>query len=89
MKSYTTEQFRRLYRVLPDQVKKQAREAYQRFVLNPAHPSLHFKKVNSHSRIYSARINKDYRAVGVLDGDEMVWFWIGSHADYDKLLSTI
>jgi hypothetical protein len=27
-----------------------------------------------------------YRAVGILDGDSIVWYWIGSHADYDGLL---
>jgi hypothetical protein len=30
-----------------------------------------------------------WRAVGVRDGDTMVWFWIGSHADYDRLLSEL
>jgi len=36
--------------------------------------------------VYSARVNREYRAVGVRDGDEMVWFWIGGHTEYDQLL---
>jgi hypothetical protein len=31
----------------------------------------------------------DYRALGVREGDEIIWFWIGSHADYDRLLSRL
>jgi hypothetical protein len=41
------------------------------------------------SPIYSARINVDYRAVGIKENGEIVWFWIGSHADYGKLLSQL
>jgi hypothetical protein len=37
--------------------------------------------------VYSVRVGLGYRAVGTLDGDVMIWFWIGSHADYDGLLS--
>jgi hypothetical protein len=39
--------------------------------------------------IYSARVNLDYRVLGILDGEEIAWFWIGSHADYDKLLGRL
>jgi hypothetical protein len=47
---------------------------------------LRFKKVHFSLPIYSVRIDLDWRAVGVLAGDEVVWFWIGSHADYERLL---
>jgi hypothetical protein len=39
--------------------------------------------------IYSARIGLDYRALAVVDGDTVIWFWIGSHADGDHLLRTL
>jgi Txe/YoeB family toxin of Txe-Axe toxin-antitoxin module len=39
--------------------------------------------------IYSARINQDYRVVGQLDGDTVIWFWAGSHAEYDRLLGQL
>jgi hypothetical protein len=38
---------------------------------------------------YSARVGIGYRAVGVLDGDTITWFWIGSHANYDRLLENL
>ena len=45
------------------------------------------KKVHSTRPIYSVRISLDHRALGVRAGDEMSWFWIGSHGDYEKLLT--
>jgi hypothetical protein len=47
------------------------------------HPSLHFKPVGLY---WSVRIGRRHRALAVRDGDELVWFWIGSHADYDQRL---
>ncbi|MBW8786898.1 MAG: hypothetical protein JF594_03980 [Rhizobium leguminosarum] len=49
---------------------------------DPRHPSLHFKRVG---RFWSARVGTSWRALAVRDGDDIIWFWIGSHADYDKL----
>lgn len=87
MKSRTTAKFRRAFANLPNSVQKQARQAYRQFQQDPAHPSLRFKQVHPTLPIYSARISKSYRAVGQRNGDTIVWFWIGSHAEYDKLLS--
>jgi hypothetical protein len=85
--SRTTAQFRRAFAELPPEVQRQARRAYRLFRQNPNHPSLRFKPVHPRRPIYSVRISPDYRAVGILEGDEIIWFWIGSHADYDRLLS--
>lgn len=88
MKSRTTRQFRYLFAKLLSHVQQQARQAYRLFQHNPSHPGLRFKQLNISSQppIYSARVGLNYRAVGALDSDEVVWFWIGSHADYDKFL---
>jgi hypothetical protein len=86
MNSRTTRQFRQLFAALPRKVRKQARDAYRLFLRNPAHPGLHFKRVLDDPPTYSARVSLNYRAVAVLDGDTVVWYWIGTHADYDKLL---
>lgn len=86
MNSRTTRRFRELLAVLPAHVRQQAQEAYRLFQENPAHPGLHFKQVHKDPPIYSARVGIGYRAVGALGGDTILWFWIGSHADYDKLL---
>ena len=89
MNSRTTAEFRKLFADLPEQVKKQTRAAYRQFKEDPSHPSLRFKKVHPDLPIYSARITKNYRAVGQLDGDTVIWFWVGSHADYDKFLGQL
>lgn len=89
MKSYTTKRFREAFLKLPKPIQQQAREAYRLFQQNPHHPSLRFKQVHPARPIYSVRIGRDYRAVGIRHHDEMIWFWIGSHADYERLLSRL
>lgn len=84
MRSRTTESFRKLFRALPAEVREQGREAYRLFAQNPYHPSLRFKQIEGD--IYSARVTLDYRAVGARSGDEIIRFWVGSHAEYDKLV---
>jgi hypothetical protein len=64
-------------------VQKLADQAYALLKDDPRHPSLRFKKVG---RFWSARIGAHYRALAVEGDDGLVWFWIGSHADYDRLL---
>ena len=89
MKSRTTERFRKAYTNLPEQAQRQARAAYKLFSLNPYHPSLHFKQVHPTQPIYSARVSLDYRTLGVREGEEVIWFWIGSHDEYEKLLARL
>jgi hypothetical protein len=89
MISRTTDGFWKLYERLPEQVQHRAKVAYQRFQQDPHHPGLQFKQVHETQPIFSARINRDYRAVGVKADNEIVWFWIGSHSDYDNLLSQL
>ncbi len=86
MISRTTSKFRRAYRQLPQHIQRRAREAYQLFADNPSHPSLRFKQVHPTKPIYSVRITLAYRALGVREGSEIVWFWIGTHADYESLI---
>ncbi len=89
MNSKTTKRFRQMLAKLPSDVRRQAQEAYKLFRQNLNHPSLRFKRVHNTEPIYSARININYRAIGVVDGGEIVWFWIGQHAEYDKILSQL
>jgi hypothetical protein len=87
MNSHTTRRFRELLAALPAHVQQQAREAYMLFAQNPAHPGLHFKQVDpGPPPVCSARVGIGYRALGTREGNEVLWFWIGSHADYDRLL---
>ncbi len=74
---------------LPGDIQRRAKEAYRRFEQNPFHSGLNFKRVHSGLPIYAVRITRDYRAVGIQKDSVMVWFWIGSHSDYDKLLKQL
>jgi hypothetical protein len=89
MKSRTTRRFRELFAALPRHVQRQAREAYKLFRQNPAHPGLRFKQVHKTPPIYSARVGIGHRALGALDGDTVIWFWVGSHAGYSTLLGQL
>lgn len=89
MRSRTTERFRKAYSHLPEPIQRRAREAYALFSEDPHYPGLRFKKVHPTRPIYSVRVSQQYRALGVRSGDEVVWFWIGSHDDYERLLSEL
>ncbi len=87
MNSRRVAPFRELFAKLPERVQSQAREAYRLFARDPRHPSLQFKRVSERQPLYSVRIGRGYRAVGLLEGDTVYWFWIGSHAEYDHFLA--
>ena len=86
MISLTTERFWKAFNKLPDSIQAQARKAYEIWEKDPYHPSLDFKKVHPKRPIYSVRIGMHWRAIGVKEEETLTWFWIGSHADYDKLI---
>ncbi len=89
MKSQITARFRQTFKELPSHVRQQARDNYKLFRNNPYHPSLHFKKVHPSKPFYSVRIGIEYRTLGIREGDTIIWFWIGIHAEYDKLISRL
>jgi hypothetical protein len=68
---------------LPAEVRDLADKNFALLKSDPRHPSLHFKQINA---IWSVRIGSHYRAIGHSIPDGVQWFWIGTHADYDKLL---
>jgi hypothetical protein len=70
-------------------MQEKSRASYRLWSTDPDQPSLRFKKVHATRPIYSVRIDLDWRAVGVLNGDTVVWFWIGPHAEYEKLLRSL
>ena len=86
MRSKTTARFREAFVKLPKNIQDQARKRYRQFKQDPWYPGLHFKQVHANLPIYSARVGSGYRAVGQRTDDKVVRFWIGSHADYDRLL---
>ncbi len=89
MKSVRTGRFKETEAKLPEQVKDQAKKAYQLWKQNNQHPSLHYKNVVPGKPIFSVRVALGYRALGVIENDVMIWFWVGSHADYEKLIKLL
>jgi hypothetical protein len=72
------------YDQLSETTQRSADKSFALLRENPLHPSLHFKQVG---RYWSARIGLDHRALALRSGDEVIWFWIGTHAEYDRLIS--
>ena len=84
MKSVATSPFWKLYHALPETVRQEAKEAFRHFCHNPAHPGLSFERIRCEPNSWSVRITRGYRAVGRMHGNTMIWYWIGTHADFDK-----
>ena len=87
MISKTTTRFWEHYKKLPEEIK--SKKIFKLFQKDPYHPSLHFKRIHSRKPIFSVRITKDYRAIGVLDENEIIWFWIGNHEMYEKIIKRL
>jgi len=85
--SHLTREFMEHFHALPAHVQRSAQRAYKTWQQNPQHPGLHFKRVGTKQAVYSVRVGIGWRALGVLSDSTIIWFWIGSHAEYDKLLT--
>ncbi len=81
---YTTRRFWTCYAALLENVQSTADRAYELLKVDPSHPSLHFKKVGKY---WSVRVGQSHRALGLEAKQGIVWFWIGTHAEYDKLIN--
>ncbi|MCC6356572.1 MAG: hypothetical protein IT577_22010 [Verrucomicrobiae bacterium] len=66
-------------------VKQAARRAYALFEQDHHHPSLRFKKLAGYDHVWSVRINEQYRAIGERHGEVVIWVWVGTHNEFDKL----
>lgn len=83
MTHHANARFWRCYRALPAEVRDLADRNYALLKANPKHRSLHFKQIGA---LWSVRVGLHYRALATAVEDDLVWFWIGSHAEYDKLV---
>ena len=86
MKHLTSPDFWALFNALPLEIQKLARANYELLKDNPRHPSLHFKKARGY---WSVRIGRNYRALGKQLDDGILWGWIGSHAEYERILADL
>ena len=74
-----------MLRALPPDARRQAIAAYRLFLEDPFHPGLQFKRIGRRRNIWSVRVGLHYRAVGERNEDRVLWYWIGTHAEYDRL----
>jgi hypothetical protein len=72
------------YRNLDQNIRSRAKKAYTLWAVDPFHPSLRFKCVNHSENIWAVRVTMGYRTLGVMDGETITWFWIGSHDEYER-----
>ncbi len=83
MKHRASPRFWSCYHRLPEEIQRLADRAYELLCNDPRHRSLHFKTVG---QLWSVRVGLHYRALAIEDGNDLIWVWIGTHAEYDRLL---
>jgi len=89
MISHATGKFWKCFEQLPKPIQAKAKSAFLLWKKNPSHPSLYFKKIHDSKAIYSVRVGASHRAIGVREADTMIWFWIGSHEAYNKMINQL
>jgi len=83
MRHFASPLFWECYRNLPVSIQELADRSFRLLKSNPKHSSLHLKKVGKY---WSVRVGRRYRALAVEIEEGLIWFWIGTHAEYDKLV---
>jgi hypothetical protein len=83
VRHFASPDFWAAYQQVPQHVRALADRSYALLKHDPQHPSLRFKKVG---RFWSVRIGLRYRALATEAPDGFLWFWIGTHAEYDRLV---
>jgi hypothetical protein len=80
---FTDPEFWKHYKRLPPEVQEAADKNFILLKSNPKHPSLHFKQIKKY---WSVRVNLETRALAIATGEDYVWFWIGRHKEYDRIV---
>jgi hypothetical protein len=83
VKHYAAPDFWSCYRRLPAEVQRTADNSFELLKLDPRHPSIQFKKLDA---VWSARVGPHHRAPAVETADGFLWFWVGTHAEYDRIV---
>lgn len=89
MKSHLTNQFIKCFKLLPDRIKNLSRKNYKIWKNNHFHLSLCFKEAKENTNIYSIRVGIGWRALGIIEDNNIIWFWIGSHSDYNNIIDSL
>ena len=83
MRHFASPSFWEAYTKLPNEIRILADKNFSLLKEHPQHPSLQFKKIR---RFRSVRVGAHYRALGVETEGDVLWFWIGSHAEYHRMI---
>lgn len=89
MNSQALPQFWQTYRQLPKEIRLRAVKACRLWRTHPHAPGLQFKLVGKRRPVYSVRVTDSYRALGLLEGNTIYWFWIGSHEEYEQIIKSV
>jgi len=83
LKHFTSPEFWDLFDKLPQEIQRLARANFELLESDPRHPSLHFKKAGQY---WSVRVGLGFRALGKDVKSGILWGWIGSHAEYNRII---
>jgi hypothetical protein len=83
MRHYASPRFWQHYHRLPAHIRRLANKNFELLKQNPKHPSLHLKRIG---RFWSVRVGLNHRALAIEGAKGPIWFWIGTHDEYDKPL---
>lgn len=83
MKHLASSDFWTLYQALPERVRQLTDKNFELLKSDPRHPSLRLKRTGE---LWSVRIGEHYRALGTDVEGGILWFWIGTHAEYDRMV---
>ena len=84
MRSKAHRSFWVYFHALPKPIQETARMKYALWHKDPFHGSLQFKELRPN--LWSVRINDNYRALARRHEESVVWFWIGTHREYERLI---
>ena len=86
MRSVATKRFWELLSGLPPDIRDLAVKTYRIWREDPGHPSLHFRLLKGSKDRFTVRVGEHYRALGRLASGTITWTWIGTHAEYNRLV---
>ena len=87
MNHHTTSKFWKRYYNLSEAVQGLADKNFELLKADPTHPSLHFKQISVRDNLWSARVGDHFRVLAIREDDELYWFWIGHHSEYDRIIN--
>ena len=88
LRSIATRRFWTLFHGLPSEVQELAVKTYRLWRQDPSHPSLRFRRLQGSTGRFSVRVGQHHRALGSVSEDTITWVWIGTHAEYDRLVNS-